>query len=103
MTTARQVLDAAMSEADFQKQVVAFAEALGWHVYHTHDSRRSNPGWPDLAMVRRHRLLLWELKTEKGRVTPEQRDFLERLQGVAVVEVDLRRPSDWPRIEEALR
>lgn len=103
MTTAREALDAAMSESDFQAQVIAYAEALGWHVYHTQDSRRSNPGWPDLAMVRGHRLILWELKTEKGRVTPEQRDYIARLRDVKTVYAGIRRPSDWPWIEKTLR
>jgi hypothetical protein len=103
MTTARQVLDAAMSERDFQAQVIAYAELLGWMVYHTHDSRRSNPGWPDLALVRGHRLLLWELKSEKGRVSPEQQDYIVRLIQVRVVEAGILRPSDWPEIEETLR
>ena len=31
------------SEAAFQAQVVRWAETHGWTVYHTHDSRRSQP------------------------------------------------------------
>ena len=41
-----------MSERDFQGQVISMAEALGWLVYHTYDSRHSKAGFPDLNMVR---------------------------------------------------
>ena len=40
-------------EADFQAQVVKLALLLGWKVYHTHDSRRSREGFPDLILIRR--------------------------------------------------
>ena len=35
-----------MKEADFQATVIELAELQGWRVYHTHDSRRSQPGLP---------------------------------------------------------
>ena len=41
-----------MTEREWQAQVVSAAQALGWTTYHTHDSRRSNKGWPDLVLVR---------------------------------------------------
>ena len=60
----------AVSERDFQRQVIELAETMGWElIYHTHDSRRSREGFPDLIMVRDGRLLALELKTETGRAT----------------------------------
>ena len=44
-----------MTETELQDLVLKAAEWQGWLVYHTHDSRRSSPGFPDLAMVRRDR------------------------------------------------
>ncbi|MFA7094825.1 MAG: VRR-NUC domain-containing protein [Thermovirgaceae bacterium] len=73
---------------------------LGWLFYHTHDSRRSDPGFPDLVLVRQSHLIFAELKSEKGRLTPDQRAWLTELEEVArcsrgTVSAHLWRPSDW--------
>lgn len=39
-------------ERDFQAAVMELARLLGWRVYHTWDSRKSEPGFPDLVLVR---------------------------------------------------
>lgn len=85
-----------MKEREWQSQVVDAARLLGWRVYHTHDSRRSEPGWPDLALVR-DRLVMAELKTETGRVSTAQSDWLAALRD-AGVETHLWRPSDWDAV-----
>lgn len=69
----------AMSEAQFQSHVIALASQLGWLVYHTHDSRRSEPGFPDLVLVR-GRTLFRELKTASGVLSKPQRVWLDRLE-----------------------
>lgn len=61
-----------ISEAQFQAQVVEMAEWLGWRTYHPFDSRRSNPGFPDLTLVRDGRLVMAELKDDTSKPTPEQ-------------------------------
>ena len=73
------MMAAGMPEDAFQRQVEKLAESLGWKVYHTHDSRRSHPGWPDLVLGRHDRVLFRELKTMKGRTTPDQKEWLELL------------------------
>lgn len=70
-----------MSERDLQDAVVALARTLGYLTYHTHDSRRSAPGFPDLVMVhpRSGALIFAELKSASGRVTAEQDEWLRAL------------------------
>jgi hypothetical protein len=34
------------SEKGFLQAVIDLATLLGWRVYHTHDSRHSQEGWP---------------------------------------------------------
>lgn len=102
-----------MSEDVLQAAIVDLASALGWLVYHTHDSRRSQKGFPDLVLVRRGRLLFVELKDETGPLRVEQAEWLAVLDGVAKriggllderawsqevpypVEVRIWRPEDW--------
>lgn len=96
-----------ITEKDWQRTVVDTAEAFGWRVYHTFDSRRSASGFPDLVMVRRGRLIFAELKSARGRISMEQCVWMMALQTVAhnaeVVEAHVWRPRDWPLVEETLR
>lgn len=71
-----------LTEAHFQTQVVQLATLYGWRGYHTHDSRRSQPGFPDLVLVRGPELIFAELKTDTGRVRPEQAEWLAALRQV---------------------
>lgn len=80
MIDGRRALDEAMTERVFQDAVTEFAQLHGWLVYHTHDSRRSAPGFPDLTMVRNGRVVFAELKTERGRVTADQARFMEEVE-----------------------
>ncbi len=90
------------TERDFQQTVVETARALGYRVYHTFDSRRSEPGYPDLTLVRPGRPPVWlELKTEKGRLTDKQREWVELLLS-AGCEVHVVRPDDFDQIVEVL-
>lgn len=90
-----------MIEREWQAQVVQYAKTLGWSVYHTHNSRRSEPGWPDLALVR-DRLVMAELKTDTGRVSDDQRRWLAMLDA-AGVETYLWRPKDLAEVLVVLR
>ncbi|MWV50091.1 VRR-NUC domain-containing protein [Rathayibacter sp. VKM Ac-2803] len=69
------------TEAGLQREVIARAELRRWMSYHTHDSRRSNPGYPDLHLVHPGAglSLFLELKTHTGRVRPEQRTWIDAL------------------------
>lgn len=89
------------SEAAFQRAVIEYAQLNGWAVYHTHFSRHSQAGYPDLTLVRGRRLVFAELKTATGRMSAEQQQWLNRL-ALTGVETFLWRPADWPVIEREL-
>lgn len=91
-----------MNEKSFQGAVIEYADLTGWLSYHTHDSRHSAPGFPDLVLVRDNRLIFAELKTDTGRLSPAQRDWIEAL-SAAGAEVHVWRPSQWSEIIETLK
>lgn len=68
-----------MTEAQFLAAVLDLARLFGWRAYHTHDSRRSAPGFPDLVLVKPPRIVFAELKSLTGRVTAEQAAWLADL------------------------
>ena len=89
-------------EADFQQAVLDLAQLAGWRVYHTYDSRRSNPGFPDLVLVKPPMVLFVELKTDKGRLTAEQQEWIEDLMRCTEVEAHVWRPQHWHLLEQVL-
>lgn len=82
-----------MREADLLAAVRALARDLGWLSYHTHDSRRSEPGFPDLVLVRDDRMLIVELKTMQGRMSPAQVVWMRALKEAGAT-VAVWRPMD---------
>tara|TARA_R110000751_G_scaffold185598_1_gene292055 strand:- start:335 stop:703 length:369 start_codon:yes stop_codon:yes gene_type:complete len=94
--------DNLLTEKAFMDSIVQLARQTGWLVYHTHDSRRSEPGFPDLVMTKVKRLVIAEIKTEKGKTSPAQDQWLSTLRTARGVKVKLWRPSDWPEIERTL-
>lgn len=70
-------------EAAFQRQVEQLAAYYGWRSYHTHNSQRSAPGFPDLVLVRDLELIFAELKTEKGRASVAQQEWIKALGAVS--------------------
>lgn len=75
---------------------------MGLEYYHTYDSQRSQPGFPDLVIVGEHGVLFRELKTESGRLTPMQVHWLHVLT-LAGQNARLWRPSDLPAIQAELK
>lgn len=91
-----------MTEVAWQRMVCDPAELRGWRWHHQHYSKRSPAGWPDLVLVRGPRLVAAELKSERGRVHPEQRVWLDALAAVPGVETYLWRPSAWAQVQAVL-
>lgn len=93
-----------VTESQFLQQVRDLAKLTGWECYHTHNSQRSEPGWPDLvlASAAQRRLLFIELKTAVGRVSPHQRKWLNLLTSCGC-EAAVWRPADLPQIALILR
>ena len=94
-----------ISERDLLDAVVECACALGWLVHHDRpgmDRRgrwrtaiQGHPGFPDLVLVRPPRVLLVELKAERGDLTEWQNEWVVALAACPGVEVYVWWPNDW--------
>lgn len=101
--TARKVLDRAMTEAELQSAVVELAHVRGWLVMHTRAAYsrgkwstpiQGDPGFPDLVLARRGRVVFAELKSEKGTTSKDQEAWFIAL-SAGDEDVWEWRPSDW--------
>lgn len=101
-----QALPPETREQQWQAQVVRVAKELGLLVHHHYDSRRSEPGWPDLAIVdpRPGPGTLWlvECKTDRGKLSHAQEIWLRSLHGKTVV-AETWRPGGIGEIVAKLR
>jgi hypothetical protein len=90
-----------LTEREWQSSVEQLAKLYGWLCYHTHDSRRSTQGFPDLVLVR-ERVIFAELKTRSGKLTAAQREWGLRL---IAADADYRiwRPADISLVIECLK
>lgn len=68
-----------ISEKNFEQLVKELAQVNNWLYYHTWKSIHSVAGFPDCVFVRDDIVIFAELKTEKGKVTPAQQQWLEAL------------------------
>ena len=99
-----------ISEVEFGNALMHWAQYKGWMVHKHEVMRRTSrgpvaqvwaKGYPDLTLLRDGKLVVAELKTDKGRPTPDQRRWLDEL-AMAGVAAYLWRPSDWRAIEYVL-
>ncbi len=101
-----------VSERDWMRQVTDAAEMFGWTWAHFRPAMTSKgwrtpvsgpmgAGFPDLILCRGDRLVLAELKSQDGRLTPDQRAVLDVLRPAA--EVYTWRPTDLMAVLDVLR
>lgn len=106
LLTNAQKLDRLVTEDELMDYVTTLLTLHHWLWYHTHDSRRSNPGFPDIVAVKNGFVLFIELKRETGKVSESQQRWLDAL-GEADAwdhhEAVVWRPSDMRAIAERLR
>lgn len=105
-------------ERPFQDAIAALAQTMGWKVAHFRNSQTGNgrhvtavayegKGFPDLVLAHPSGCVVFaEIKSAKGRVSPEQRDWFDILDGLIahpnVYGVFVWRPADWPDIVDLL-
>lgn len=98
------------AERDLQEAIRVAALRNGWLYMHVYDSRRSPAGFPDAIMVKDGRVLVFEIKKQTGRVSPKQREWIERFALVPDCTAAIVRPEpkdgersyDWA-LEELAR
>lgn len=95
---------AGATEHAFDLTVCEYADFRGWKLtYHTHDSRKSEAGFPDRVFLHEAwgRIIFLELKDMIRLMTPDQVHWMTGLvrarQECAVI-----RPCDWEEIERFL-
>lgn len=87
-------------EKDVQSAILDIARLLGWRVYHTFDSRKSEAGFPDLVLVR-DRVVYAEVKRAGERPRPNQIEWLNALSS-AGAEVYVWTEDDYDEIVSIL-
>lgn len=111
-----------MTEADYLDNVIELATTLGYLVHHDRPARTAHgwrtpisghPGFPDLVMARRGRIVFGELKGDTGTTSTGQDEWLEALAGQPIelgesltfdasVTVGLWTPGDLEDVAAAL-
>ena len=112
-------------EYQLQSQIAQLAHLLGWETIafrpamtkygmRTPGTGSMAKGWPDMTLVRARdrRLIFAELKSDKGKLSPDQERVLDVLRALVgryslaqavTVEVHVWRPRDFDQIEQVLR
>lgn len=92
-----------LTEAEFQQQITDYCDWLHLTWHHETDSRKSKKGFPDLVIVGIGGVAFLELKSEKGKVRPDQQEWIDALkmaQGGHVAYIV--RPSQWEGVRHML-
>jgi hypothetical protein len=94
----------AVTEGDLREQIRDLCKIFSWKFYFTWTSIHSPRGIPDLILCKPPRLIFAELKTEKGKVSPHQQEWIDLLSECGGnVECYVWRPSDIEEIARLLQ
>src|SRR3990167_179988 len=102
LTENQRIVFSQVSEKQLQESVRQCAIRNGWKFFHPLWMQRSDPGWPDCVMIRGARLVVAELKTMTGKVTPAQQEWLDAWRATGAAEVYVLRPCDLDAIQKTL-
>ena len=101
-----------MTEAQFQQQIIDLGHLYGWRIAHFRPALTSKgyktpvsadgKGFPDLVMVKRARLIFAEVKSDTGKLSPEQKDWITALTCSMRCECYIWKPENWDEIVEIL-
>lgn len=105
-----------ITERQFTETVIELAKLHGWKVAHFRTSMdrgvwrtamAGDIGFPDLVLARKGVVIFAELKSERGRLSPHQKAWLDALDPAPVipgyVRAEVWRPSDIEEIKAVLR
>lgn len=83
----------AMPEEDVAAHVVDLCQTFGVLRFHVPDSRWMRAGWPDECLIGPSGVLFRELKSQRGRVRPEQARVIDLMRS-AGLDAGYWRPDD---------
>jgi len=93
-----------ITEKQFEAQVKDLAKVFHADAYyHPFLSTWSVKGFPDLTIIRVPRLIFAELKTETGKISPEQQKWHDLLNQCTSIEAHIWRPAQFDEIVGILR
>ena len=106
-----------ISEADWQKTVIDLLHAYGYKVCEFRKARllkkgvdvyrtpfgADGEGFPDLIAARLHSLLFIECKSEQGKMSEKQKNWMGLLASAGEGEYILARPQDYDYLVKRLR
>ncbi len=67
------------TEDEMLEALMELGPSLGYLTYHTHDSRHSPAGYPDVSLIGNGMAVWVELKGEGEKMTPAQERYAERI------------------------
>jgi len=93
-----------ITEKQFESQVKDLTKLFHCDkYYHPFLSKWSERGFPDCTIIKVPRLIYAELKSEKGKLSPEQAEWLELLKQCKTIEAYCWKPHQIDEIVEVLR
>ena len=100
-----------VSERDFSKSVEDLLKFYGWQFVHFRPARvmrhgketyetayTGNKGFPDYFCTKPPRILIFELKSETGKLSQEQKDWIDLLKSCQQPNMNLYKTCDFPEV-----